>query len=175
MPKKTKAEKFFDESRFRREQLLAINELSKALAVASKKGDLNEEAKICYQIADLYESIGEFEHALTYYLSEYQISKITSNNSSICSALTNLALLYSRAGEYPKAIEYGEKATQFSDCHKCGEEESVRAYFNLGDIHFIVSFCDEYFSDHVHRDLALEYTMKSLELHQKAKGIVLIS
>ena len=107
----------------------AILYFMKSLISAKELNNIDMQASILNNIANVYSIKGKLDKALSYYEESLNLE---SNEKEKAPTYNNIALIYFKKGDYQKAIQYFQKAIEIAE--KYGDYHSVSVYkLNLGD------------------------------------------
>jgi len=130
---------------------LSIKELKTAEKLTNNEGIL---AAIYSFIGTDYEDIGDLNNALLYNDRALEIARDLNNQEGESSALSNIAQIYGKQGNYDKALEYFNKSLQLTS-----DPSSIAiTYNNIAEV----------YSAKGDNNKAVEYFKKAIEFDQKA-------
>jgi len=104
---------------------------NRSLNLAKELGNKEQEATMLHNIAEIFQTKGEYDKALRYYEESLRL-KI--NEKDKATTYNNMALIHSARGDLKKAIDYLKKAIEISE--RYGDYHGLaRDLLNLGDIY----------------------------------------
>jgi putative two-component system response regulator len=95
----------------------ALESCLKALRVYRATGDDINEGKILHTIAAIYQSMGDYDRAITTYESALAINEPLGRQDLDAMVMGNLARIRGRRGEFLPAVSLGRKAVELSRVH----------------------------------------------------------
>jgi tetratricopeptide (TPR) repeat protein len=113
---------------------LALENCMKALPLSEQIKDIFLTAKINNDIGIVYQNLGEYEKAISYFEKTYQLMEQAGKSKSLGTPLTGIAEVYKLQKNYPKALEYNYKALEVRQ--KAGSTLGVAiSKHNIGEIY----------------------------------------
>ncbi|MCK5851558.1 tetratricopeptide repeat protein, partial [bacterium] len=141
---------------------IALNRFREALSLFKKNNNTNL-IDINYainNIAVIYDELGQYTNALSYYLESLKIAEKINDREGKASAIVNIGSFYDSIGMYNKALEYLTNALYLFKL----EEDKDGIAVALGNLSSTYLNLDDY-------DKALEFQLESLALEKENKNI----
>ena len=113
----------------------AIDKFKSSLGDWQTAGDLHAEAQTLRRIGDVYQALGEYGNALTFYNQARSVIRKTRDRSNEGEVLNDVGYVYNNLGESQKALELCTQALQ-SGRASGDQRGEARALNNLGEIYY---------------------------------------
>jgi CHAT domain-containing protein/Flp pilus assembly protein TadD len=113
----------------------AIDKLKDSLPLWKAAGDQLEEAITLKRIGDVYQPLGEYQNALTFYAQALSLSRKIRDRRSEGEALNDLSYVYLTWGNNKKALKQCAQALKLTQATN-NQRERARALNNLGEISY---------------------------------------
>ncbi len=117
---------------------LSIKYGKKAIYNAEYRGDNIDYAEANYAVAEIYFNFGDFNSAISYYLTSKEIFGKYSKFKKYSDILNSLAICYGNKEDYPKSLEYLNEMIYLNETISYSKPRLATAYSNLGFVYFFI-------------------------------------
>jgi CHAT domain-containing protein/tetratricopeptide (TPR) repeat protein len=113
----------------------AIERFKESLPLWRAAGNSRQEALTLKRIGDVYQLLGEYQTALTFYNQALSLARSIADRQTEAEILNEISYVYLNLGENQRAVKLSNQALRLSEA--TGNQRAIaRAYNNLSEIHY---------------------------------------
>ncbi len=133
------------DSEFDFDAVRALGYSQRALSIARRMQDIDQQIKALIIIGECYRLLGDFDKAMSYFLESYHLNEKIDNPSGIASTIKYIGKIYFYVENYSMALTFYRKALGYLDESETEQradifQEIAQTYLNRGETNHAIAY-----------------------------------